>query len=121
VALLFIHDDGTSSVAHVDLAVPDRVYIPNHDWEAGFEVALEAFQTPIVEQDLLEEVGKLREQTYNDLDALKEASLPLCHPCWTGERRYITRADLLSEIEHSTRIVPTDKEKVVAILSGRAG
>jgi putative phosphoesterase len=120
VALLFIHDDGTSSVTHVDLAVPDRVYVPNHDWEAGFEVALEAFQSPIVEQDLLEDVAKLREQTYRDLGALKEAILPLCHPCWTGERRYITRAELLSEIEHSTEIAPKDKEKVVAILSGRA-
>jgi len=120
VALLFVRDDGMPFVAHVDLAVPDQVYVPNIDWEARFEIAIGQFQSPIVEQGLLEDIGELRKQTYTDLEALKKAILPLCHPCWAGEKRHITRAELLNEIERNTDIAPTDKEKVVAILSERA-
>jgi hypothetical protein len=120
VALLFIRDDGASFVVHVDLAVPDHAYVPNIDWEAGFGVALDEFQSPIVEQNLLEDIGKLGKQTYSDLEALKGAILPLCHQCWTGKKQHMTRAELLNEIKHNTSVAPTDKEKVIAILSERA-
>jgi putative phosphoesterase len=120
VALLFICDDGTPFVAHVDLAVPDQVYVPDIDWEVRFEEAIGQFQLPIVEQDLVEDIGKLGKQTYSDLKSLKEAILPLCHPCWAREKQYMTRAELLGEIERNAGIAPTDKEKVVAILSGTA-
>ena len=120
VALLSIHDDGTLSVAHVDLAVSDQVYVPNIDWKAQFEVALGEFQSPIMEQDLCKDIDELGKHTYSDWEALKNAILPLCHPCWTGEKEYMTRAELLNEIECNTSIAPTDREKVVAILSERA-
>ena len=120
VALLFICNDGEPFVAHVDLAVPDQPYVPSIDWGAGFETAVGQFQSPIVEQDLLESIGELGKQTYSDLEALKEAILPLCHPCWTGEKRHITRAELLNGIESSTDIAPIDREKVIAILSEKA-
>lgn len=120
VALLSIHDGGTLSVAHIDLAVPDQVHVPNIDWKAQFEVALGEFQSPIVEQDLCKDIDELGKHTYSDWETLKNAILALCHPCWAGEKEYITRAELLNEIECNTSIAPTDKEKVVAILSERA-
>jgi hypothetical protein len=120
VALLFICNDGELFVAHVDLAVPDRPFVPRIDWDAGFETALGQFQWPIVEPELIESIGELGKQTYDDLEALKEAILPLCHPCWTGEKRHITRAELLSTIESSTGIAPIDSEKVITILSEKA-
>jgi putative phosphoesterase len=119
VALLFIRDDGALFVAHVDLAAPDQVYAPDIDWEARFEEASGRFQLPIVEQDLVEDIRRLGEQTYSDLEALKKAILALCHPCWAGEKQYMTRAELLSAIERNASIAPTDKEKVVATLSER--
>lgn len=117
VALLFIRDDGTLLVVHVDLAFPDRAYVPHVDWEAKFEVALDECQATIVEEDLLKDIAELGKQTFSDLQALKEAILPLSHPCWTGEKQYVTRAELLYEIKRNTSIAPTDKEKVLAILS----
>jgi len=116
VALLLIRDDGTPFVAHVYLAVPDRLYVPDVDWQAGFEVALDQFQATIVDQGLLEDVARMRKQTYRDREALKRAMLPLSHRCWAGEKQCITRAELLDEIERSTTISATDREKVVAIL-----
>ena len=118
-ALLFICDDGEPFIAHVDLALPNQLCVPNIDWSAGFETAVDQFQSPIVEQDLLESIDELGKQTYSDLEALKEAILPLCHPCWTGEKRHITRAELLNAIESSMDIAPIDREKVIAILSER--
>jgi len=119
VALLLIRDDGTPFVAHVDLAAPDRPYVPDVDWQAGFEVALDQFQGTIVEQGLLEDVARMSKQTYRDREALRRAILPLSHRCWAGEKQYITRAELLDEIERSTTISAADREKAVAILAGR--
>jgi putative phosphoesterase len=117
VALLLIYQDGTTRVAHVDLAAPDRVYVPDIDWEARFEVANSKFELPIVEQALLQAIGELRKQTYEDIAALKNAILPLCHPCWAGEKQHVSRAELLDVLEGDTSIAPADREKVVAILS----
>jgi putative phosphoesterase len=119
VALLLIRDDGTPSVAHVDLAAPDQPYVPDVDLQAGFEVAHDQFEGTIVEQALLEDVARASKQTYRDLEALKRAVLPLSHRCWAGEKQYITRAELLKAIERGTTISATDREKVVAILAGR--
>ena len=120
VALLYICNDGELVVVHIDLAAPDQPFVPSVDWDAGIKTAIGQFQSPIVAPDLLESVGELGRQTYSDLEALKEAILPLCHPCWTGEKRHVTRTELLSAIESSTHIAPTDREKVIAILSERA-
>ena len=120
VALLFICNDGELHVAHIDLALPDQPFVPSIDWDAGIEPAIDQFQSSIVEQDLLESIGELGKQTYSDLEALKGAILPLCHPCWTGEERHITRVELLGAVESSTDIAPIDREKVIAILSERA-
>jgi hypothetical protein len=47
-----------------------------------------------------------------------DAVLPLCRLCWTGEKPYITRSELVSQIEGSTTIPAVDKEKMVAVLCG---
>jgi len=119
VALLFIRDDRTPFVTHVDLAVPNQAYVPNIDWEAGFEVASNKFEATIVEEDLVEDISMLRKQTFSDLEAMKGAILRLSHQCWAGEQQYITRSGLLNEIEQDTRIPIADKEKAGAILAGR--
>ena len=90
---------------------------PNIDREASFEVANGQFELPIVEPALLQAIGELRKQTYSDIEALKNAILPLCHPCWAGEKRHITRAELLDVLEGDTTIAPADREKVLAVLS----
>jgi putative phosphoesterase len=120
VAVLSIHDDGTSRVKHVDLAAPDGVLVPDIDWEAGFDAALERVQSPIVDRRLLEDIVALGPLTEGTLAALKEAILPLCHPVWSGERRRITRAELLGAIDRSTGLGLPEKQRILATLSGEA-
>jgi putative phosphoesterase len=120
VAILFISRDGTPFVIHVDLATPHRVFTPNIDWEAEFDIAMGQFQTAIVEEGLLEDISTLRQQTYSDPEAVVDAILPLCRLCWAGGKPYMTRGELVSQIEGNANIPAVDKEKVVAILSGRA-
>jgi putative phosphoesterase len=117
VALLFIYEDGTPFIAHVDLAAPHRASMPEIDWDAEFDVARGQFQTAIVEEGLLEDISKLKKQTYSDLGALKDAILPLCHPCWAGGKPHISRGELISQIEDNPNIPIDDREKIVAILS----
>jgi hypothetical protein len=121
VALLFIRDDGMPFAVHVDLTAPDRAYVPNVDVDAGFDVALDTFQEAIVEPDLVADTARLGKQTYSDLQAVKDAMLPICQPCWTGEKQFVTRAELLDAVERGAGIVPSDREKVLSILSGRGG
>jgi hypothetical protein len=79
------------------------------------------FQTPIVEKGLLEVIDKLGRQTYNELGAIVDAILPLSHQCWTGKKSYMTRRELMNCIESSGSISDVDRQRVMAILSGRAG
>ncbi len=120
VAVLSILDNGTPLVTHIDLANPDRAYQPEIDWEAGVEAAVGRFQTMIVEEDLIEDINRLRKQTYADPEALKSAILLLCHLCWAGEKRQITRAEIIRQIETDSDIGEEDKRKVMAILSEKA-
>ena len=116
VALLFILDDGAPLVTHVDLAAPHRAFVPDVDWEAEFDVALGRFQASIVEEGLREDVGALMRQAYSNLEAVVDAVLPLCRLCWTDEKLYITRSELVSQIESSAGIPAVDREKMVAVL-----
>ncbi len=55
-----------------------------------------------------------------DPEALKSAILLLCHLCWAGEKRQITRAEIIRQIETDSDIDEEDKRKVMAILSEKA-
>jgi hypothetical protein len=41
VALLFLRDDGGACVVHIDLASPERAFVPRIDWDAGFSAVLD--------------------------------------------------------------------------------
>jgi putative phosphoesterase len=118
VALLFIRDDGTPFVTHVDLAVPDRAYIPHIDWEAGFRAALDQYSATIVAPDLADAVARLTQQRFAAPEALKAAVLRVSHRCWAGEQPAITRADLLAEVRGDPEVPIVDKVQVERIFSG---
>ena len=118
VALLSIVEHGTPVVTHVDLVAPQRTFVPAADWEAPFSAAFRQTQAPIVEKDLLDAVTELMQQTYRDMDALVEAVLPLCHPCWSDPQLRISRSNLLDLIRDNAAIASADREKGLAILSG---
>jgi putative phosphoesterase len=50
VALLFVHDDGTASVTHIDLAQPDEAFLPRLDLTRGFAAAHARFTAPLIPQ-----------------------------------------------------------------------
>jgi len=120
VGVLFVCDDGALAVAHVDLAAPDRAFVPDIDWEAGFETALAQFQSWIVEPGLVEDVSRLSWQAFQDVEALKAALLPLCHRCWAGEKEHLTRSELLDAIERHADMPPGDRERIVTILKEKS-
>ena len=52
VALLFIRDDGVLTVVHLDLAAPERPFVPQIDWQAGFAAAHSQFTESLMTPDL---------------------------------------------------------------------
>ncbi|MHB8645078.1 MAG: metallophosphoesterase family protein [Thermomicrobiales bacterium] len=50
VTILFIRDDSTPYVTHVDLAHPDLPFIPRIDWQAGFRAAHAQFTAPLIHE-----------------------------------------------------------------------
>ncbi len=64
--------------------------------------------------------SEMMRQTYRDLQALVEAALPLCQPCWAGRKPYITRGELVDVIRGNADIPAADREKVLAILWGES-
>jgi putative phosphoesterase len=118
VALLFIRDDGTPFVTHVDLAAPDRAYTPHIDWEAGFKAAMDQYSATIVAPDLVNAVARLTQQRFAAPEALRAAVLRISHRCWAGEQPAITRADLLAEVRGDPEVPIVDKAQVERILSG---
>jgi hypothetical protein len=119
VALLFLGQEGTSTVTHVDLAQPDRPYTPQIDWEAGFAAALGQYSESILAPDLA--------AVWDDLYALVEplgpqpyysALLRVAHRVWAGEQPAITRSALWQELAVETTIPSRTQMQIRAILNG---
>jgi putative phosphoesterase len=101
VALLFIHDDGVPSVVHIDLAAPERPFIPQVDIQAGFAAAHSQFTESLMTHDLeviwkeLHHVGRSLDE---DVRAQLRAGMRrILVRCWSGEQQLISRSDILAE------------------------
>jgi putative phosphoesterase len=108
VALLFLRDDGGACVVDVDLAAPERAFVPQIDWDAGFSAALDMASASIVSPDLAAD----RERLVRDVLPLAPAEvralvLRVAHRCWSGQQEVFTRDDLLAEVRMDTSI-PAD-------------
>jgi|GEM_PF-349405 len=96
VALLYIRDDGVPYVAHVDLAAPNRPFISQIDWSAGFRAALDQFSEPILTPALVaisDQIFRIATVTPEPTwSVLRRIALPYI----SGEREVITPAMLLA-------------------------
>jgi uncharacterized protein len=100
VAWLFVRDDGMPFVCHIDLAQPDRPFIPRIDWPAGFKVAHRMFNESILAPDLADQMDGLnRVIELVGYDFGLPPLLRVAHRCWAGEQDQITLADWLDEVE----------------------
>jgi uncharacterized protein len=100
VAWLFLRDDGAPFVCHIDLAQPDRPFVPRIDWTAGFLAAHRQFNESILAPDLAGQMDALnRVIDQVGFDFGMPALLRVAHRCWAGEQSQITLADWLDEVE----------------------
>ncbi|MFN8445288.1 MAG: hypothetical protein U0175_31155 [Caldilineaceae bacterium] len=58
-AQLFLGKDGSSGVSHVDLADPERIYYPEHDFSHGFASAMKPYSASILAPELRSREGEL--------------------------------------------------------------
>jgi putative phosphoesterase len=120
VALLFIRDDGVPTVVHVDLAAPERPFVPQIDWQAGFAAAhsqcTESLMTPDLEI-IWKELHQVGQSLDEDVRAKLRARMRRVQErCWSGEQQLISRADILAEARAVE--LPTDVQaRIEAMLT----
>ena len=119
VALLFVCKDGTSAVAHIDLATPEQVFQPRLDWDAGFLAALDQYSESILAPDLADVWDRLYEFIRPlGPEPYYSALLRVSHRVWAGEQAAITQADLLGELEAGTEIPIEVQAQIRSIMNG---
>lgn len=117
VAWLFLREDGKPFVCHIDLAQPDRPFVPQIDWPAGFKVALRQFNESILAPELVAQMNALN-RTVEQIGF--EFGLPpllrVAHRCWAGEQALITLADWQTEVECDPDLPPRVKAEYLRLL-----
>ena len=117
VALLFIIDDGTAEVVHIDLSQPDRYHEPQINWEAGFQHAASRYSASILAPDLAERIEGIKMARFSRRDSIKNAVLRLSRRCWSGRQRCFSRQELLDEIGSDPDIPESDRQVAGEILA----
>jgi uncharacterized protein len=97
-ALLFVLDDGSTRVTHVNLAEPDRAYDASVQWEAGYKANWRHYGEWILSPALTEDWPRLLPIIHRDLMAFKLSMLRIAYRCWMGQQAEITHEDVLNEI-----------------------
>jgi putative phosphoesterase len=117
VAILTIRDGGVPRVTHFDLAHPDRPFVPQIDWEAGFLAAHQQFGASILAPDLVPLFPRVltygQEMVPNSGWA---AYRRLAHRCWSGAQGVITRDDLIAAFQSDPDIPAGIKTGMIAML-----
>ena len=109
VALLFVDDASQAHVVHVDLAAPDRPYVPAIDWDAGFMLAHSQFSASILAPELESLIPFLRRHIPRpELLILRDILCELGHPIWEGEARLLTYADYSRAVDAAASQLPGD-------------
>ncbi len=117
VALLYLFQDDTHQVVHVDLAAPLVPLTPHQQWPAGFAATLGRFSEPILTAALEQTVQRIRLSMSEDARAaLIPIFLPLAQRCWRGERSVISTTELLDHLERATSITPAVRKELQILL-----
>lgn len=116
VALLFVRDDGSEAVRHVDVAEPEAAFVPEIEWQAGFTAALNRVSGSIVAPEVADVVGGLRRGDFADAESIWMVYRRLAHRCWAGEWETINAADLMEALRNDGGVGEEDREKVRALL-----
>ena len=126
VALLYLLEQASPIVAHVDLADSQRAFVPRIRWDEGFGAALDSVNESILDPDLaadwelFESLARSTSRDPETFAALKRALLRAAHRCWSGERRAITRDDLGTELGGEVGLPEPIRGQFLAALDRRA-
>ncbi|MBV7334025.1 metallophosphatase family protein [Chloroflexi bacterium TSY] len=117
VALLFLTQNATCEIVHVDLAQPERPFAPQIDLAAGFQRAAEQFSEMLISPELEAYLPMLRKLFYEELPRsvrgpIRAAIMRAAEPCWAGEKDLLTPDDWWREIEQAIGIPPEVKERL---------
>lgn len=118
VALLFLRDDGLPFVSHVDLAAPERIYLPTPEWSASFQAAAAPYTASILAPELESNLAYLR-TAFTNL-GFEQAMIPwlrVAHRCWAGAQSVITLADLRQAVQDEPDLFPSQKTQYLAVLA----
>lgn len=118
VALLFLLKNGRFHITHVNIAEPERPYVPPTDLDAGFEQYVGKYGRSILDQQLETLRPHIIKQLYTiDPELFLDAVLPAAHTVWSGHQEYLTLPDL----QHALRtadIKPSLKAQFLEKLDG---
>lgn len=119
VALLFISDKGNPFVTHIDLSAPDRAFVPQVDWQAGFRSAHDLVAASILSPELAADMPRLDPLLRSLLTREQMLSLArrVALPCWSGERTSITHADILATLRSEADVSPAVKAQLETVLT----
>lgn len=118
VALLEVAENGRLHLTHHNLAEPERPYLPPTDLDASFTPNLTQFSRTILAPDLAHlPPQRLWEIIHLDSRHLYPAILRAAHRCWSGERPYLTRADLIAEIQQDPAIIPQTQSQAIEAIT----
>jgi len=95
VATLTVGDDGSLSVAHIDLATPEQPFAPSNDISLGFRSLFARYTASLLGPDLADYPHMLA--VWHELlpeTQLRNVLRRAAWPCWSGQRRALAAADL---------------------------
>lgn len=118
VAILELPANGRPHLTHYNLAAPERPYVPPTNLDAGFAPNAPHFSDTILAPDLAHLPQQhLWQIIHLDAAHLYPAVLRAAHRCWSGERPYLSRADLSREIQQDPAILPAIKSQAIEAIA----
>ncbi|MEZ4675646.1 MAG: YfcE family phosphodiesterase [Caldilineaceae bacterium] len=117
VALLYLFNDGTHQVIHIDPTQPATPFIPACQWPAGFKATLAHYSEEILSPALEATLQRIRPTLSNELrQALILIILPLAQRCWRGEQDVITHAALAEHMATDQTLTPQLQKEIRMLL-----
>lgn len=120
VALLFLLKNGRIHLTHVNLAEPERPYLPPTNLAAGFRANARRYEASILAADL-QNANAQPHPIFAQLTSSEITSiwLPLAHRCWSGQQAVVDRPTLREAIEQAF-LPPARRQALLLLLSASA-
>jgi hypothetical protein len=119
-AVLFVDDAGQCAVTHVDLAAPDRPYVPRNDWDAGFQAILSQYSASIFAPEISEQSPYLRQHLSGEAFAqLRPILLRLARRVWSGDLASVGYPELVDALARDASITEDVRRQFLDVMANR--